>query len=257
MPILNDSAPLYSPSSDYAIVKYLDLTKFISILHKQSLFFCRLDMLEDQFEGTTSNANFDFRVKWYKCFRDSGQSEDIMTDDEIIDQVKSEFELEKKNKETVCVNCWNKKTEESAALWKIYSDFSKGIMIQSSISKLTNSLKATTEKIRLSEIYYLNYSKDIMPDGNIMLPYIHKQKAYSYEDEVRLIYETKINGFNHDWSKEEVKEGIYIKTNLNELIDEIVIGPYSPKWFYELVKDISIKFGLNKPIRNSEFSING
>ena len=57
MPIIKPtefSAPVFFPKNDYSIVKYLDLTKFVSLLHKQSLFFCRLDKLEDKFEGTTA-----------------------------------------------------------------------------------------------------------------------------------------------------------------------------------------------------------
>jgi hypothetical protein len=256
MPILKDSVPVFYPETDYSVVKYIDLTKFLSLLHKQSLFFCRLDKLEDQFEGTTAKANFDYRVKYHQYLREIGAFKEPFTDEDIYEQVKFLFETEKKFKAIHCVCCWNKKEDESAALWKIYSDFSKGIMIRSSISRLKKSLEITQEEIRLSEIRYLNYEREIMPDGNIIFPIIHKQKAYAYEDEVRLIYETKQDGLEHDWTKEYVQEGIYIQTDLNELIEEIIIGPYSPIWYYELVKDITIKFGLNKPINRSVLTFN-
>ena len=256
MTILKDSAPVFYPQTDYAVVKYLDLPKYLSLLHKQSLFFCRLDKLEDQFEGTTAKPNYDFRVDWHKYMRDAGYVTGTMTDEDILEQVKVLYDFEKKIKSITCVCCWNKKEDESAALWKIYSDFSKGIMIKSSISRLEKSLSAAEEDIRISEIQYLNYDKDIMPDGNTLYPIIHKQKAYSYEDEVRLIHEMKQEGWEHDWSKEYVKEGIYVRTDLTELIDEIIIGPYSPIWYFELVRDISIKFGINKLIRRSILTLN-
>lgn len=259
MPIIKpsiNSAPVFYPKADYTIVKYIDLTKFISLLYNQSLFFCRLDKLEDQFEGTTAKANFDVRVKYRQQLRETGFFTVPMTDETIIKDVTEEFKSEKKLKAINCVNCWNKKNEESAALWKIYSDFSKGIMIKSSISRLKKSLEKEQEEIQLSEIHYLNYKKEIMPDGNIMYPFIHKQMAYSYEDEVRLLYEIKTeNSCEHHWTKEEVLEGVYIKCDLNELIEEIVIGPYSQKWFFKLVQDISNKYGLKKTISKSDFSI--
>jgi len=255
MPILRDLAPVFYPQTDYSIVKYLDLTKFLSLLHRRSLFFCRLDKLEDQYERTTAIPNFDSRVKRFHAIRDSGYFNDQMTDEGIIEQVKSQLEIEEKLKSINCVCCWNKKDNESAALWKIYSDFSKGIMIKSSISRLEKSLKVTKEEIRLSEIRYLNYRSDRMPDGNTMYPLIHKQIAYAYEDEVRIIYETKHDRWVHDWTKEYVQEGIYIAIDLNELIEEIIVGPYSPNWFHELVKDVSIKFGLDKPINKSVLSL--
>ncbi len=67
MPIIKRtefSQPLFYPERDYTVVKYVDLLKFVSILQRRSLFFCRLDKLEDQFEGTTAKANYQLRLQW-------------------------------------------------------------------------------------------------------------------------------------------------------------------------------------------------
>lgn len=249
------SAPVFFPKSNYAIVKYLDLTKYISILQRQSLFFCRVDKLEDKFEGTTAKPNFDARINWYKYMRDVEHFFKFeLTDDDILKRVKDQYAFDKQIKGISCVNCWNKKDDESAALWKIYSDFSKGIMIKSSISNIQNAFNKTLEEIQLSEIKYIDYEKEEMPDGNSMFPLIHKHRAYSYEDEVRLIFETKQVGWEHDWENEEVEEGIYLSTDINLLIEEIIISPYSANWFYKLVEDISHQYGLKKPISKSKLS---
>ena len=254
MPIIkpsNHTAPVFYPDSNYSIAKYLDITKYLSMLQKNSLFFCRLDKLEDQFEGTTSKANFNDKVKLLKHLSDIGYFNSPLTEDQIINKVRGQYEVQKKFKSTFCVNCWNKYEKESAALWKIYSDFNKGIMIKSSISKLEKAFELVEIKIQLSEIHYLDHQKDKMLDGNMNYPVIHKHEAYNFEDEVRLIHLIKQSYWEMDWSKEEVEEGIYINTNLNELIEEVVIGPYSPKWFYELIQNISDKYKLNKPIKKS------
>ena len=250
------TAPVFYPQSDYIIVKYLDLTRFISLIQRKTLFFCRLDKLEDKFEGTTAKLNFDLRIDNYHYLRDAGFFQVIVSDEEIVKKVKEQYEFEKKKKAINCVNCWNKKNTESAALWKIYSDFSKGIMIKSSISRLIKAWENTKEEISLSEIKYIDYSHELMPDGNSMYPLIHKQIAYSYEEEVRLIYEiVPESGWDYDWTKEEVMEGLYIKANLSELIEEIILSPYSPKWFFKLVQDLSEKYELNKVISKSQLSI--
>jgi len=49
---------------------------------------------------------------------------------------------------------------------------------------------------------------------------------------------------------------MYIKVNLNKLIEEIVISPDSPKWFFKMVQDLTNKYNLDKPIKKSELSIN-
>lgn len=250
-----NSAPVFFPRTNYSIVKYLDLTKYISILQRQALFFCRVDKLEDKFEGTTAKPNFDARINWYKYMRDVEHFFTTPpTDEEILKRVKEQYVFDKKIKAISCVNCWNKKNDESAALWKIYSDFSKGIMIKSSIASIQNAFKKTVNEIQLSEIRYIDYEKEEMPDGNSMYPLIHKHRAYSYEDEVRLIFETSQVGWEHDWAKEEVEEGVYIQMDVTELIEEIIISPYSPDWFFKMVEGITALYGINKPISKSKLS---
>jgi len=250
---IKSSPPLIHPENDLIIVKYMDITKFISMLSTRSLFFCRLDRLEDQFEGVTAAANFQHRVNWYKYHRETGFFVEPMSDDDIIEDVKKQYESEKNMKSKFTVNCWNKKVYESAALWKIYSDFNKGIMIESSILQLKRSLLKTKPTLFLSEIEYLDYATERMEDGNIFSPVIRKQKAYSYEDEVRLI--NFIDDPKFAWENQSVKEGVYIKCNLDEMIQKIVLSPFSPQWYFSLIENVCKKFKCKKIIEKSTLSI--
>ena len=252
MPILIDSAPLFYPKENYKINKYFDIVKYISLLKNQALFFCRVDKLEDQKEGTTPLSNFYSRVIWYQHMRDTDFWEIPMPDDKIIDIVEKQFEREKHFRDFFCVNCWNKEDVESVALWKIYSDNGKGIMIKSTVNSLNSSLINSLEKIYLSEVKYLNYEIESILDGDVYFPIIHKQTAYSYENEVRLIHEVATEGVSYDWSKHETQNGVFIKVDLNELIDEIIIGPHAPSYFLKLIEDITEKYGIKKPISNSK-----
>jgi hypothetical protein len=45
---------------------------------------------------------------------------------------------------------------------------------------------------------------------------------------------------------------IYIKVDLNLLIDEIIIGPFSPSWLYEMIADLIRKYNIDKPIKKSK-----
>ena len=182
-----------------------------------------------------------------------GLSKVPLTDDEIVIKVEEQYEFEKKLKAISCVNCWNKKETESAALWKIYSDFGKGILIKSSVLNIENALQVTPEEIRISAIKYIDYENELMPDGNSTFPLIHKNDAYSQENEVRLIYQIIPEiGWDYDWTKEENQNGKYIKVDLNLLIDEIIIGPFSPSWLYEMIADLIRKYNIDKPIKKSK-----
>src|SRR5689334_4770628 len=116
------SVPVIFPASNYSIVKYLDLTRYISIIQQEALFFCRVDKLEDKFEGTTAKPNFQDRINWYKYMRDVEHFFTVpITDEDILKRVNEQYDYDKKIKSLMCVNCWNRKDEESAALWKIYA----------------------------------------------------------------------------------------------------------------------------------------
>lgn len=248
------TAPVFAPAGDYLIAKYMDLTKYISMLQRNSLFFCRLDKLDDKYEGLSPRSNFKIREQWHK---DTNWMMDVpLSGEEILKSVEEQYDFEKRFRNLVCINCWNKYFTESAALWKIYSSFEKGIMIKSSIERLRNSFNDTSEELQLTEVKYKNYKKEAIPDGNSNYPVIFKQDAYYYEEEVRVIHQRLPEfGWEWDWDKEEVEEGMYIKADIDIIIDEIVIAPYSPKWFLTLIEDISSKYNLNKPIKISDLSI--
>jgi hypothetical protein len=233
----------------------MDLTKFISLLHKQAIFFCRVDKLEDKFEGRAAKTNYKERKDQLKYMLENKIITANLTEEEIEKDLENDLDFEEKQRSLNCIACWNKDEGESAALWKIYSDFQKGIMIKSSISRIEKAFEGSTENISMSEIRYKDYSKEALPWGNSIYPFLFKQKAYHYESEVRLIHEVESEiGWIHDWSKEEVEEGVYIKTNLEELIDSIIISPNSPKWFFELVETITKKFELNVTVEKSKLS---
>jgi hypothetical protein len=247
----NKTAPVYSPKENYSIVKYMDLAKFISLLQTESLFFCRLDKMEDKFEGTSPRLSIEQIKKIIRNLYTEGHLKTSNIDESVSNHLSKRLEIEDKIKKLTCISCWNKNTTESYALWKIYSDINKGIMVTSSINNLIESFKSTPEKIKLSEIKYINHDTDYIPIDNTNFPIIHKNLAYSYEQELRLIYQVEAeNGLIYNWKPEE--NGKYLKTNLNILIEEIVLSPYSPEWFYEIIEDLLFKYRIEKKIKYSK-----
>jgi hypothetical protein len=254
MPIENptpQTVPVFFPEENYTIVKYIDLAKFLSLLQTESLFFCRLDKMEDKFEGTSAKLSIKENEEWYRDLYEYGHLKSENIDESVAKDLAVRQEMEEKFKKLVCISCWNKNIAESYALWKIYSDIDKGIMITSNVKKLINSLAETPENISLSEIKYIDHNKDYFENSNMTFPIIHKHLAYSYEQEIRLIYQLETeNGFIYDWKENE--NGKYLKVNLEILIDEIILSPYSPQWFFNIIHDLLKKYNLNKKIRYSE-----
>jgi hypothetical protein len=130
-------------------------------------------------------------------------------------------------------------------------------MLVSNTTKIIKALEQTEEKVQMSEVHYVDYKNDRIPDGNINWPIIHKHKAYNYEKEVRLIYSLPIKpGIEVDWSKEESPTGKSLPVDLSSLLEKVVISPYAEQWYIDLIKDICSKYELDKPIYKSEFAKN-
>jgi hypothetical protein len=53
------------PNVNIPIWRYMDLTKYVSMLGSKSLFFVRADKIEDLFEGSTPRSNIAMRPAMY------------------------------------------------------------------------------------------------------------------------------------------------------------------------------------------------
>ena len=255
MPIdrYSDTSPrFFEPEESVVFAKYINITKFLSLIKDEQLFFCRLDKLEDRFEGTMPKISRKILNNYYRHLRAQKEFTVAMTDKEIEKIVDNYFEFSQKLKSLNCINCWNEFEGESYALWKVYSNLNQGIMIKSSFNRVINAFKESKEKIYCSRVKYIDHDKDSIDIGNTMLPIVHKHKAYSYENEIRLIHKVSDMDWKHDWENEKYENGIKVNVNLQMLISEIVISPFSSDWFIELVEDILKKYSIKCNLESSK-----
>ena len=69
---------------------------------------------------------------------------------------------------------------------------------------------------------------------------LSKRKEFEYGKEIRLI--SPINQKNK--TKRLKNNGKFVNSDLNTLVDEIIISPSSDKWYVDLVKDVIKSYGL-------------
>ena len=252
------TAPVFFPKSNYKIVRYLDLPKFLSLIQTQKIFFSKLDNFEDPFEGTLPETSYKILENWYRTILyphlelKTNKKFDIETEikKDIIRDRKAYDEFKK----MVCISCWNKFENESYALWKIYAGLNQGIAIKTDVNRVIKAFKNTKEKIQISEIEYIDFNKDIIDISNMNYPIIHKNKPYNYENEVRLIYQIKIeSNLENDSQKNSGIKGENLSVDINSLIEEIIVSPFSPNWFFDVVKNVVEKYEINKKVVHSEF----
>jgi hypothetical protein len=204
-----------APDPDILISRYMDFTKYVSMLAKRALYFCRSDKLGDSFEGSVPMRNWEAEQK--ENLRASG--------------------IRKHFRNVVHVNCWHMNPVESMAMWNCYAR--PGIAIQSSCSRLRNSFPDT---YAIGTVKYIDYRTDEIPRKDLFSPYFHKRRSYEHERELRVLRSAV------QPPPEEPKDGIWAEVDLLQLISAVYVSPGSPTWFRELVIEVSNRYELSRPV---------
>ncbi len=219
------------PSEDIKLWRYMDFTKFVSLISSQTLFFCRSDLFEDPYEGSYSKANLKLRPYVYTSMQSS----------EYESMANNLANFSKNIRQHTYINCWHVNEYESAAMWKLYAKTNESIAIVTDYETLKNSLE---EKIYLGLVTYIDYEKDWLPEGNSFYPFLHKRKSFEHEKEARAIIQ--------ELSMNESKMGLNIQIDMNKLIKEIYVSPDAPSWIVDLTEEIAKKYGVNAIVLKSD-----
>lgn len=219
------------------IWRFLDFTKYVSLLDNQSLFFSSLTKLEDPYEGVLPKSNVEDQKRALAKFEFSDETLKWIINMDFF-------------KKFILVNCWQMSDNDSNLMWKTYVKNGYGVAIQSTFKKL-EYVFSNNPDVLIGMVRYIDHNSDKIPSDNFFHQFLHKRKNFSDEQELRAIteYKTKSNRI----SEEELDsiKGIHIKIDLDELIEKIYVAPTSSEWFLELTKSVSKKFGMNKPIEKS------
>ena len=223
------------------IWRYMDFTKFISLIDKQELFFAWADKLGDPFEGSYTEVNL------------AGELEAI-NKSELMPKIKEhliqQLGVDRSNRLRNCcgINSWHKSSYESAALWKLYMRSEQGIAVKSKFCQLRDCFKPDTPDIYIGEVEYIDYSQDAIDASNYFYPFFRKRNSFEHEKELRALF--------IDWglllkNKEILIDGKGVPIELATLIDKVYLAPNSPEWMYHLVKSVMERYGLNKEVVHS------
>ncbi|MDY6285635.1 MAG: hypothetical protein SPL19_09590 [Fibrobacter sp.] len=244
------------PTKETILWRYLNLSKFITLLKDSSLFFSRADLFSDPFEG--AKGIYTNEEKWDSFYKDFVKKAICNPPDGVKMPYNTESQIEteasrllndiknfgKNSRTKTFINCWHENQFESEAMWKLYCpDLSQGLAIKTTYGKLFNELNQK-EHIEIGRVQYIDYTKQML---GINGAFWYKRKSFEHEKEVRAII--------HRFHNTNDTLGINITISLENLISAIHISPMAPHWFVEMVKDVSRKYGLSKPILQSQMTV--
>ena len=220
----------------------MDFTKFVSLINSRQLYFTRSDKFDDPFEGSLPRMNVEDRQSFFN-------SDESQGDPNIIGRFR------KKLTEYIAINCWHMNEYESAAMWKLYLKSDEGIAIQSTYSRLRQSL-IDNEAIYLGMVKYIDYETELIINNiNSYSPFAYKRLSFEHEKEVRAVIERLPKGdMGIDMSQTTIEHGVKVKVDLELLIDNIYIAPSAPSWLSDLVKAVVNKYEYNFKVVQSDLN---
>ena len=202
--------------------KYVDFTKFVSLLEREALFFSTPDRFSDPFEGHYPLGNLK-GLPGESAWGLARITEDL--------------------RRLVLVDCWHWNEFESAAMWKLYSEWERGIAIQTTVAAFQRSLIGP-ENVFVGKVAYIDYDKQEIERRNVLVPYLTKRTSFAHEREVRGII----------LSPEQHEDGTYHEVDLALLVQRVMVAPKSQDWFLELVQAVLDRYGLAVPVSRSSLA---
>ncbi|NUP07319.1 MAG: hypothetical protein HOW73_14795 [Polyangiaceae bacterium] len=199
---------------DASLWRFMDFTKYVSMLHRGALYFARADQLPDPFEGVGRRTR--------RGAHDAGS----------------------RRQDRVFLNCWHQNEHESAAMWRIYLSSQEGVAIRTSVKRLQETLMAASEQVYLGAVRYIDYDTEVVAAGEVA-PYFCKRQSFDYEREVRALLRAE-----HDAGD----PGLYLEADLSRLITEVVTSPDAEPWLSDLVRSVTEKYGLRLRVVDSSLS---
>jgi hypothetical protein len=240
------------PRSTDTLWRYLDLAKYISLLHSSALHFCRADnFLNDPFEGATGYKAM--RHFWEQKERDfitaamkqgSVQAGKPIDDSEITREA-DRFVTGQRDNRTLYeprrtfITCWHSNADESDAMWQIYSRRNQYMVaLKTTVERLDNALGECSDN-EIGEVNYVDYQSFYPVLGQ---QFWYKRKSFAHEREVRAIIKLW-DGIDAD--------GILEPVQLDVLVEQVILGPESPDWFEGIVRSITEKYTQKFSIQRS------
>jgi hypothetical protein len=215
--------------------RYLDLPKFLDLLRSQHLYLRRADGFTDRFEGALTPA-----VR--TVLDEAHQNGQISY---------SANEFYQRARRGNFVSCWNLGARDNMALWQLYGGAATSVVVTSTIDNLLAAAFEWGESVWIHKVRYIDHFRNpnmVVGVGTGVDLLQFKHDAYGYEKEVRIVVSR-----HRTWKANPA--GISLPLgDLNKLIRSVVVAPEAPPWFFDLVEDVTRKYGVSRPVRRSKLT---
>jgi hypothetical protein len=245
--------PLYrdeqeSLPNDTKLWRYMNLTKFMSLLETSSLNLTQVSSFEDRFEGSLPRSLYELMSR-HRVVGTPGPAESVQQGT-FAGIRRSSY-----------ASCWCAEPSESNAQWKIYAPGDDGLAIATTAGQLRNAVGSA---FILRRVDYADFENDNYQFDNFADLLFLKRLEFKYENEVRLVrfmhcpdelFEPVPGQPNVRRSIpgaiDKMPRSISVPVALPGLLAEVRVSPYAPSWFHSLVERIVQRYEVMVPCTQS------
>ncbi|WP_431022579.1 hypothetical protein [Erwinia rhapontici] len=238
------------PEKNTKLWRYMDFTKYVSLLSSKGVYFSRANCFEDDFEGAKGikKNKVGWDTHFLNYFRDAIINlPDGVKSDKTSEEIEQNAQRLLKELEmggevfrsSTFISCWHENNHESEAMWRLYSRiWDNAIAIRTTYQSLKLSL-GSNPMIKIGRVKYIDMNKGY---AGVNDAFWRKRKSFEHEREVRAL--------TMDFDMKDA--GKIIPCDLSVLIEEVFVSPKAPGWFISLVNDINKKYSINIQVSPSE-----
>lgn len=257
---------LESKDLERTVWRYMPFSKFISLMTYQALWFSKLNILQDSYEGlipATVKQRMHEQNQRHKLQYNSS---------ELHRQIDAwPTQNEEDGRELLVVTCWFLGESESLRMWEEYGLSNEAVAVKSTIGQLAKYILVPKDETvsHLGLVSYVAHDAHEMSNYQahqaIERAFLKDKAHFSHEQEVRLV---TLNIKTANCASPEGKAytfeqvaganmnnfenpGLYVGVYLNSLISEVVLCPSAEEWFAKLVCRIAELSGLSAPVSRS------
>lgn len=253
---------------DLTVWRYMPISKFVSLLTFQALWFSKLNILQDQFEGKMPAPTKTMMNELHHEMKKNFPAEQHWQFDEMTSR------NEEDSRELLVVSCWFLCETESSRMWEEYGVSDDAVAIKSTVKKLRENIGVPQDShaTHMGRVKYIDHQNHIMSayeaSQGIERCFLKDEKKYGHEKELRIAtlntktrYCVKPDG--EPYKESEVlgknmnnfdEPGLYIAVRFNELVSEIVASPTSGEWLVLLLRRIMKLNNFNIPVSFSKYN---
>lgn len=265
-----------TPPGDTIIWRYMDFTKYVSLLEQRVLFFATIEAMRhvDPFEGRLPIANLSHRRDLYpERFKEKPEAEaerDLKRLWNFVRQVHDAVVP------LVAVNCWYMRPHESASMWKLYGD---AIAIQSTTKDLIDALvdipavnlfgTMSEVPVYIRPVDYSDYYAITRMETDWLLPSLTKCNYFEDEHEMRAVAQLLPGYFGSPelfkfpdgtdipplFAELSTLHGFYHRVDINQLIKAVFVSPASSPWTTGLIEKVTRRYGVHAPVAQSKLYV--